>query len=92
MIARSADRLRVSAPMRMFNTRVLLEAGLLQLEGVRTVDLAEVAEADSSGLAVLIAWQRQAKAQGGCLLFANVPDGLKALAALYDLDVALGLA
>ncbi|MDR1647967.1 MAG: STAS domain-containing protein [Zoogloeaceae bacterium] len=90
MIARRADRLHVSAPMRMSSARTLLEAGLAQLEGARTVDLADVAAADSSGLAVLIAWQRQARMRGACLAFVNVPDSLKALAALYGLDVALG--
>ena len=55
------------------------------------VDLTAVGEADSSALASLLDWVRQAEKQGGSLAFRGAPSGVRALAGLYDLDGILPL-
>lgn len=52
-------------------------------EGVRTVDLSEVGELDSSALALLLAWLREAKRRNRNLAFTNLPQGLTTIARLY---------
>lgn len=87
MLRCEADCLLVQVPMVMANARGLLEAGRGFFDGSdRVVDLSGVQQADSSGLAVLLEWLRLNRAAGGQLRLAGVPDGLRALADLYDLD------
>lgn len=50
-----------------------------------TVDLAGVTETDSSAVALLLAWCRRARAQGGTLDLVAVPEGLRKLIAVYGL-------
>lgn len=93
MIERSADHLRVTVPMVMANANGLLAAGrALFAEPIERIDLADVAEADSSSLAVMIAWLRMAREGGRQLAFLNLPSGVRALAALYGVDEILPLA
>ena len=61
-------------------------------EGVRIVDLAEVTEMDSSLLALLLAWLREAKAKSRELTFANMPEALHTIARLYGVEELLPLA
>ncbi len=61
-------------------------------EGVRTVDLAEVTEMDSSLLALMLAWLRDAKARSRELAFANPPESLRTIARLYGVDGLLPVA
>ena len=42
--------------------------------------------ADSSGVALLLAWQRHARDAGHKLTFINVPGNIDALTQLYGLD------
>lgn len=93
MIERRGDRLCVTAPMVVPNARGLLDAGRAALRtGNETVDLAAVAEADSSALAVLLGWRRAADAAGQRLSFVNVPAGLRSLAELYGVFDLLAFA
>lgn len=48
-----------------------------------TIDFAQVSGVDSSAVALLLEWRRQAQARGKTLLFANLPPNLLALARLY---------
>lgn len=92
MIERTGGRLCVSAPMVMSTASALLEAGAAVFaEKEETVDLQAVTEADSSALAVMLAWLRAAQAAGRSLRFANVPAGIVALADLYGVDEILPL-
>lgn len=50
------------------------------------VDLAEVQRSDSAGLALLVHWQNLAAKSSVVLKFSNVPNQLKQLAQLSDLD------
>jgi len=87
MIRREAGRMLLSGPVKLGNVAQLLEEGRLHLaEGVATVDLSEVTELDSSALALLLAWLREAKAAGRALAFANLPEALRTIARLYGVE------
>lgn len=60
--------------------------------GETEFDLGGVKAADSSALALMLAWQRRAQAQGRSLKFLNVPANVDALARLYGVDGLLGRA
>ena len=84
MIRREGDRMVVSGALTLASVVAVLHEGSVAIgEGVRTVDLAEVGELDSSALALLLAWLREAKRQNRSLVFANLPQGLTTIARLY---------
>jgi phospholipid transport system transporter-binding protein len=84
MIRRDGARLVVAGPVTLANVSQLIEEAKGPLaEGVSAVDLGEVTELDSSLLAVLISWLREAKAAGRTLTYARVPQDLRTLAQLY---------
>lgn len=67
-----------------------LEQGSAAIAAGETVfDLGGVSTADSSGVAVLLAWQRRALASGQRLTFINVPCNVQNLATLYGVDQLL---
>ena len=83
----------VSGPVTLANVAGLLEEGRRNLgEGVSIVDLAEVGEIDSSLLALMLAWMRDAKARGGGLSFANLPGSLQTIARLYGVEALIPVA
>jgi ABC-type transporter Mla MlaB component len=67
--------------------RQLRDSGLMH--GTRTVDLGQVRESDSAGLALLIAWRAGCLAGGGDLHVTSLPDRLAALARLTDANAIL---
>ena len=72
------------------NAQAALEQGCAALGAGETVfDLGGVRAADSSGVALLLAWQRRARDAGQKLTFINVPKNIDALANLYGLDGVL---
>jgi phospholipid transport system transporter-binding protein len=72
------------------SAREALEQGAAAIGAGETVfDLAGVKAADSSGVALLLAWQRRAQGAGHRLTFINVPDNVRKLAALYGVDTLL---
>jgi phospholipid transport system transporter-binding protein len=84
MIRREGDRMIVSGALTLASVAAALREGNAAIgEGVRTVDLGEVGELDSSALALLLAWLREAKQQNHGLSFANLPQGLTTIARLY---------
>lgn len=87
MIRREGRRMVLSGPVRLANVGRVLEEGRRHLgEGVRTVDLGEVTEMDSSLLAMLLVWLREARGRGREIGFANLPEGLRTIARLYGVD------
>lgn len=54
-----------------------------------TVDLSAVGKTDSGTLVLLVNWQRQAAQQEASISFAGLPQSLRALMNLYDLDTVL---
>lgn len=68
----------------------LLEQGRQAIGAGETVfDLGGVKSADSSAVALLLAWQRRAQQAGQRLTYVNVPDNVRKLAALYGVDTLL---
>jgi len=67
-----------------------LEQGVAAIAAGETVfDLGGVGAADSSAVAVLLAWQRRARDAKQRLTFINVPENVQKLAALYGVDQLL---
>ena len=92
MIRRDGRRMFVGGPVTLANVAAVLEDGRRHLEeGVRTVDFGEVTDMDSSLLAVLLAWLRDARAKQRELSFTNLPEGLQTIARLYGVDRLLPL-
>lgn len=79
---------RFDIPQRLTHAEAMpLLASLLAAVagGVRTINLEQLSEFDSSALSVLLA-VRRASANGAEAQFINVPDKLSRLAALYGAD------
>jgi len=78
------SRLSVSGPATLATAARLLESSRPALAaGVTEVDLGEVTELDSSLLAVIFAWMREARSHGRTLELRRVPPDLASLARLY---------
>jgi phospholipid transport system transporter-binding protein len=93
MIARDGERLVVSGAVTLAGVAALLEQGRAQiLQGARVVDLAGVTELDSSALAMLLAWLREARSRDRELAFTGLPEGLTAIARLYGVAELLSVA
>ncbi|MEO8315696.1 MAG: STAS domain-containing protein [Pseudomonadota bacterium] len=56
----------------------------------READLSGVTDADSAGLALLVAWRGHCLATGGSLAFQGLPQRMMALAQLTSAEAALG--
>jgi phospholipid transport system transporter-binding protein len=66
------------------NARALKDAGCAQMvPGEVVFDLSAVDEADSSAVAVMLAWLRHADVVRSTVRFAGIPGGVLALAKLY---------
>ncbi|MEO0318609.1 MAG: hypothetical protein RL404_2286 [Pseudomonadota bacterium] len=62
----------------------VLQAGLRAIAGGETeIDLQHLQRFDSTAIAALLAWHRQAAGQGVPLRVANLPTGLESLARVY---------
>ncbi len=84
MIRCDGDRMFVSGALTLSGVAAVLREGSTAIgQGVRIVDLGEVGELDSSALALLLAWLREAKQLNRDLSFANLPQGLTTIARLY---------
>lgn len=62
---------------------VAQEGNLAIAQGLRTIDLSPLEAVDSSAVAVLLAWQRTANAQGQGLQFTGLSADIQSLMALY---------
>ena len=81
----------LSGPITLANVAAVLEEGRKHLaEGAESVDLQGVTELDSALLALLLAWQREAKSRHRDLALANLPQALRTIARLYGVDTLLG--
>jgi phospholipid transport system transporter-binding protein len=76
--------------LNVHNAKAALLQGFEAIQAGQTVfDLGSVKLADSSAVAVLLAWQRAARKSGAALSYINLPESLKSLAALYGVDAFL---
>ena len=68
------------------NAMTISEAGLRAIHaGAEQIDLSSLRTIDSSAVAVMLAWQRQAQALNRGLRFTGVSTSLLSLISLYDL-------
>ena len=56
------------------------------------IDLSQLERSDSSGLAMLVEWYREAEQQGKSIVFFNLPEQMYDIACLSGLDEILPLA
>ena len=90
MIQREGERLLVNGPVTLENVAQVLEEGYAAIRGgAGAVDLAGITELDSSLLAMLLAWLREAAQAGRRLRLDNLPGGLITIAQLYGVDELL---
>ena len=69
------------------NAKAALDQGIAAIKAGQTVfDLGTVQVADSSAVAVLLAWKRAARKAGVALSYINLPASLQSLAELYGVD------
>ena len=93
MLRESGDRAEVSGAMNLAGATTLLADGVAAISrSVRVFDLAQVAEVDSSSLAVLFGWLREAGRQGKSIQIVNPPKDMLSLAELYGVSDLLPLA
>ncbi len=87
MIQVSADSAKVTSVMTLANARELLERGNELIAGpVSSFDLGAVTDVDSSGLAVLFGWLREAQRLGKTVRILNLPQNLSSLAEVYGVS------
>ena len=81
------NKLESIETLTVINATAALEQGIAAIKAGQTVfDLGTVKTADSSAVAVLLAWMRAARQSGAALSYVNLPAGLQSLAALYGVD------
>ncbi len=92
MIRNAGDRIEVSGAMTLPGASTLLADGAAALTGAETVfDLAAVDAVDSSSIAVIFGWMRQAQREGKTIRIAHPPRDLLSLAELYGVTDLLPL-
>ncbi|QWT20047.1 STAS domain-containing protein [Bacillus sp. NP157] len=90
-LADAPGALAVSGALTFATAAAALEAGRAQIDRLKpaTLDLAGVTQADSAGLATVLALLAHARQAGGVLKVANAPRGLEALARVSGVDTLL---
>ncbi|MET0986682.1 MAG: STAS domain-containing protein [Steroidobacteraceae bacterium] len=86
-------RFSVSGPMTFETVSSMLQQGAAafgQSDPIE-IDLTQVGESDSAGLALLIEWKRLAREKNSAITFANMPPQLVALARISEVDELLGV-
>lgn len=93
MIRIAGDRIEVSGAMTLPGASELLTEGCAALANPEAVfDLAAVTDVDSSSIAVIFGWLREAQRQGKTIRIVHPPEDLLNLAAVYDVAGMLPLA
>ena len=86
-----AGLLGVKGPVTFATAGQLLEAGkaVFSSQADVTINLHEVTSVDSAGLALLLEWLRQARADGRAVRFVDIPQKLLAIARLSGVEALL---
>jgi phospholipid transport system transporter-binding protein len=85
----SSDVYRIEAPLTFATVPVLRQPGLERIaaaSGDLEFDLQSVAASDSAGLALLIDWLAEARAQQRTLRYGQASEALRALARLSEVE------
>jgi phospholipid transport system transporter-binding protein len=81
-----------SASIDMKNAAQIAAAGVAAIrDGDTAFDLSAVRSCDSSAIAVILAWRREAQARNVALEITNLPAGLSSLATVYGVAPLLNL-
>jgi len=92
MISDAGDCLQVSGAMKLSDAARLLTEGNAALKNAETVfDLAAVDAVDSSAIAVIFGWLRNAREEGKSVRIAHPPKELLSLAEVYGVSELLPL-
>ena len=84
MIRREGDRIVLEGPVTLETVPALAQAFDAHLAaGAAVIDFAGVTEVDSSAVALVLEWRRQAESRNLTLRLANPPVPLQNLAKLY---------
>jgi phospholipid transport system transporter-binding protein len=72
------------------NARGMLADGIAAITGgQRVIDFSGLTQVDSAAVAVLLSWQRAARARSIALSFINMPEMLQSLTTLYGVAALL---
>ena len=93
-VRRDGDVCRVAGVIDFSSARATLERvePLVARGEVRRIDLGGVTRSNSAGLALMIEWLAAARREGRPLEFVAVPEGLRQLAAVCQVDELIGAA
>lgn len=84
--------MQVSGNLTMALVGALLQEGLkTQVDDNLEIDLSGIEKVDSSGVSLMLAWQREAQRGKINLRFSHVPQNLVSLAQLYGVAELLSL-
>jgi len=93
MISKAGDSLAVSGAMTLPLATALLAEGQAALVDTETIfDLAAVTDVDSSCIAVIFGWLREAERLGKTIRIAHPPQDLLTLAEVYGVTDLLPIA
>lgn len=83
-ITQQANQWHVSGDLLMESVSTLLsQSAALAMPAELVVDFSAVTDADTAALSLILEWQRRALESNCKVMFANLPDNLMSLAALY---------
>lgn len=92
MIREADDRLVVEGAMTLPRASALLAAGVgAMAKDPAVFDLSAVSEVDSSAIAIVFAWMREAQRQGTRFQIVNPPQDMLSLANVYGVSDLLPL-
>jgi phospholipid transport system transporter-binding protein len=90
VIESTGGRLQLRGSITLATVQGLLDQGPQVFAGPAVrVDLSGVNEADSSAIALMLAWTREAAARGMLIAFENLPQSVRTLIDLYDVGELL---
>jgi phospholipid transport system transporter-binding protein len=91
MVRADNERVSIEGPISMDNARALLDAALVHFRAPQTViDLGACTEIDSSAVALLLEFRREAQRRSIELRVENAPASVKSLGELYGVSELLG--
>jgi phospholipid transport system transporter-binding protein len=93
LVLREGGELSVEGSITINNVVAMVGQGIALFDRDNMViDLAQVAEVDSSAISMLLEWQREADRRNCSVRFANIPLNLRSLVQLYGLSELMHVA
>ena len=93
LVLREGGELSVEGSITINNVVAMVGQGIALFDRDNMViDLAQVAEVDSSAVSMLLEWQREAGRRNCSVRFVNIPLNLRSLVQLYGLSELMHVA